>query len=85
MDAKKTLRAKARWEPHKDTAFCFEQFLEAAPHKTDSVRPPALFHLTNRLSKRTRYVTSAKYEYVQYTDMWNVHVHRNPETLDDFL
>ena len=28
------LREKAGWELHKDTAYCFEQNLEEAPHKT---------------------------------------------------
>ena len=28
------LREIARWEQHKDAAYCFEQILEAAPHKT---------------------------------------------------
>ena len=30
---------KARWELHKDAVCCFEQILEAAPHKTAIVRP----------------------------------------------
>ena len=32
-------KEKARWELHKDAACCFEQILEAAPHKAPLLRP----------------------------------------------
>ena len=41
---------KARWELHKNAAYSFEKFLEAAPHKTAAVRP-LISHLTNHPSK----------------------------------
>ena len=34
LDSNKTFGEKARWEIHKITTCCFEQILEAAPHKT---------------------------------------------------
>ena len=45
----KTLGVKAKWELYKDTACCFEQILEAAPHKTATVQP-ITYHLTNHQS-----------------------------------
>ena len=42
----KCLEKKDRWELHKNATFCFEQILEAAPHKTAAVEP-LTSHLTN--------------------------------------
>ena len=42
-------KKKARWEPYKDVAYCFEQFLEATPHKTTIQSPKS--YLTNYQSK----------------------------------
>ena len=39
---------KTRWELNKEAACCFEQILEAAPHKTAAVRP-----LTSHLTKHS--------------------------------
>ena len=52
------LEAKARWELHKDAVCCFEQILEAAPHKTATVLPPAS-HLTSHPIK-TRHAGHCK-------------------------
>ena len=47
MDSNQTLGEKVRWEPRKDTVCCFEQILEAAPHKTSAVQPITPPHLAN--------------------------------------
>ena len=48
-----TLPEKARWELQKHAACCFEQILEAAPHKTAAIQP-LHFHLTNNPSKTSK-------------------------------
>ena len=45
---------KARWELLKDAAFCFEQILEAAPHKTAAVQS-LISHLRHYRSKTNKY------------------------------
>ena len=46
MGANKTPREKAKWELNKNARYCFEQILEATPHKTAAVWP-----LTSHLKK----------------------------------
>ena len=53
MDFNKALRQKVRWELHKDVVCCFEQILEAAPHKTAAVWPFAS-HLSNNPNKTNK-------------------------------
>ena len=48
----KGLATKLHWGP-KDTAFCFEQTLEAALYKTAAVWP-LVSHLTNHISKMSK-------------------------------
>ena len=42
MDSNKTAGEKARRQLHKNAACSLEQVLAATPHKTPTVRPPAL-------------------------------------------
>ena len=44
MDSNKTAGEEARRQLHKNTASNLEQVLEATPHKTPTVRPPAAYH-----------------------------------------
>ena len=44
MDSNKTAREEARRQLHKNAASNPEQVLEATPHKTPNVRPPASYH-----------------------------------------
>ena len=44
MDANKTAGEETRWQLHKNAACNPEQVLEATPHKTLTVRPPAPYH-----------------------------------------
>ena len=46
LNAKKTHGKKSRWEQHKNATLCFKHILDATPHKTAAVRPPAA-HLKN--------------------------------------
>ena len=39
LDSNEKHEVKARWEHHKNATCCFEQILEAAPHKTATVQP----------------------------------------------
>ena len=53
MDNNETRREKAKWEPDKNTSCCFEQILEATPHKTVVIRRLAS-HLTNHPYKTNK-------------------------------
>ena len=44
LDAKKTVRGKARRQLHKNAASNFEQVLEATLHELPTVRPPTSHH-----------------------------------------
>ena len=44
MDANKTTGEEARRQLHKNAASNIEQVLEATPHKTPTIRPPASHH-----------------------------------------
>ena len=44
MDANKTAGEETRWQLHKNAACNPQQVLAATPHKTPTVRPPALYH-----------------------------------------
>ena len=44
------IERKATWELYRNAACCFEQILEATPHKTAAVRP-LTSHLANHPSK----------------------------------
>ena len=44
MDSNKTAGEEARQQLHKNAASNLEQVLEATPHKTPTVRPPASYH-----------------------------------------
>ena len=44
MDSNKTDGEEARRQLHKKAASNLEQVLEATPHKTPTVRPPASYH-----------------------------------------
>ena len=49
MDADETHGDKDNWKLHKNAMCCFEQILEATPHKTAVVRSP-ISHLRNHLN-----------------------------------
>ena len=51
--ANETHKEKAIWELHKNVMCCFEQILEATPHKTLAIRP-LTSHLTNYPSKTNK-------------------------------
>ena len=44
LNSNKTHGEKTRWELHKNVMYCFEQILEAAPHKTAAVQPLTSSH-----------------------------------------
>ena len=50
MDTNKTHGEKARWKLQKNATCCFEQILEATPHKIAAVWPLSA-HLKNHPSK----------------------------------
>ena len=50
MESNETFREKAKSKLYKNAAYCLEQILEAALHKTTAIRP-LTFHLTNHPSK----------------------------------
>ena len=53
MDVNKMHKEKARWELNKNATFCFEQVLEATPHKTATIQSlPS--HLKNHPSKMSK-------------------------------
>ena len=53
MDFYKTPKEKARWELHKDAAYCFEQILKAATYKAAGLRLLTTHHTSHpkRVSK----------------------------------
>ena len=53
FDSNEMIWENAWWEQNKNAECSFEQILEAAPHKTVSVRP-ITFHFTNRPSKTNK-------------------------------
>ena len=53
IDTNKMHGEKARWKLCKNAAYCLEQILEAAPHKTATVWSPTSY-LTNHLSKTNK-------------------------------
>ena len=52
LDSYEMCGVKAKNEVYKDTAYCFEQILEAGPNKTSAVRLLP-YHPTNHLMKKT--------------------------------
>ena len=54
MDANKTAGEETGWQLNKNAACNPEQVLAAVPHKTPTVRPPAIYHKTIQV-RRTRH------------------------------
>ena len=66
MDANLTQGEKATWELLKNASYCFEQMLEATPHKTAAVQP-----LNSHLKTKMKKTWKILLEKQEWTHKWH--------------
>ena len=79
LDINKMYREKAGWELGKSATCCFEQILEATPHKTAAIWP-----LTSLLTNHPRWIRHVRHWWRRKDDDERLTYNRSVQSLDVF-